>query len=121
MLEFQAAYSTRCVTTGEVLPAKSVLPANAAVIEELPTGSFDVVNVAFPPLSGAVPRTDDPFLNVTVPVGKPALEVTVAVNVTAYRKVDGLFDDATEVEVEAALTVCVSADDVLAAKVVLSA
>jgi len=41
-----------------------------------------VVNVALPALSVPVPSVEEPFLNVTVPVGVPPLEVTVAVKVT---------------------------------------
>ena len=49
-----------------------------------PTPSAAVENCAVPPLSGDVPRSLEPFINVTVPVGIPeALGVTVAENVTA--------------------------------------
>jgi hypothetical protein len=45
--------------------------------------NVDVLKLAIPPLRGAWPRRDDPFLNVTVPVGVPPIpEVTVAVNIT---------------------------------------
>jgi len=46
-----------------------------------------------------VPSVDPPFLNVTVPVGVPSVEVTVAVKVTAVSYVDGFTDEATEVVV----------------------
>ena len=57
-----------------------------------------VANIAFPPLSVAVPRTLPPFLNVTVPVGVPVC-VTVAVNVTDCPNIDGFFEEATLVVV----------------------
>jgi hypothetical protein len=60
-----------------------------------------------------------PSWNVTVPVGVPvADDITVAVKVTAVPKIDGLFDEATEVELAALFTVCIRAGEVLAAKFV---
>jgi len=50
------------------------------VIEFVPAGRDDVVNVAAPLLIVLVPRVVDPLLNVTVPVA--ALGVSVAVNAT---------------------------------------
>jgi hypothetical protein len=47
----------------------------------------------------------EPFLNVTVPVGVPPLEVTVAVKVTAWPDFDGLSDEVSEVELLALFTV----------------
>ena len=38
-----------------------------------------------------------PSRNVTVPVGVPDVDVTVAVNVTDWPKVDGLSDEVTDV------------------------
>ena len=72
------------------------------------TDSVEVVNVAWPePLSAEVPRVVVPSLNVTVPVGVPPLEVTVAVNVTDWLKTDGLADELTVVVVVNVLwTVC---------------
>jgi hypothetical protein len=43
-------------------------------------------------------------------------DVTVAVNVTAVPKTDGLFDEATEVELATLFTVCIRAGEVLLAK-----
>jgi hypothetical protein len=59
-------------------------------------------------------------LNVTVPVGVPLPDptaTTVAVKVTDCPKLDGFALETTEVVVLAWLTVCVSAEDVLAPKV----
>jgi hypothetical protein len=42
--------------------------------------------------------------------------VTVAVKVTAVPEIDGLFDEATEVELAALFTVCVRTGEVLPAK-----
>ena len=43
-------------------------------------------------------------------------DVTVAVNVTADPKIDGLFDEATEVELATLFTVCIRTGDVPPAK-----
>ena len=67
-------------------------------------------------LSVPVPRVAVPFLNVTVPPGDPAPEVTVAVKVTAVPCVEGFLDEATEAELLALLTFWVSTGDVLALK-----
>ena len=57
-----------------------------------------------------------PSKNVTVPVGVPEA-ATVVVKVTLWPAVDGLFDEVIVVVVagSGAFTVCVNADDVLAA------
>ena len=52
-------------------------------MECVPRANVEVVKVALPLLSVPVPRVVDPSLKVTVPVGVPPLEVTVAVKVTA--------------------------------------
>ena len=88
-------------------------------MESDPAGSHERVKVVVPLLSVAVPSVSEPFLNVTVPVGVPALDVTVAVNFTEAPKVDGFSEEVTEVEVVAGLTVCVSTGEVLPAKSVL--
>lgn len=77
-------------------------PLYVAAIVVDPTASVDVVNVALPPLSWAVPNTDFPAVNVTGPVGRTVGDVIVAVNVTACPSVEGFGD---EVSV-AALVVC---------------
>jgi hypothetical protein len=79
-----------------------------------PDGSVDVPKVAVPPLSGAVPNTVVPFLNVTVPVGVPLLELTVAVNVTACPTLDGFCDEVSVVVVTALLTFCVTVPELVA-------
>lgn len=78
-----------------------------------------MLNVALPLLSVPVPNVVEPFLKVTVPVGVPPLEVTVAVKVTDWPEVDGLREEVSEVELLALLTVWVSAGEVLPAKSVL--
>jgi len=56
-----------------------------------PAASAAVENVAWPvPSRFEVPSVVAPFLNVTVPVGIPPLEVTVAVNVKDWLKTEGL-------------------------------
>jgi len=76
------------------------------------------LNVALPLLSVPVPRVEEPSLKVTVPVGVPPLEVTVAVNVTEAPYVDGFREEATAVELVALFTVSVSAGEVLPVKLV---
>jgi hypothetical protein len=63
-----------------------------------------------------VPSVVAPSLNVTVPVGVPAVDVTVAVNVTLLPKCAGFADGVSVVDVVAVLIVSASAADVLAAK-----
>ena len=96
---------TTCVTTGDVLLRKSALPAYTAVMRCRPGVSEEVVKAAVPLLSETVCRVAPPSLNATVPAGSPAAEVTVAVNVTASLKLDGLRLDFSPVAVEAGLTV----------------
>ena len=118
VLELLALF-TVWVSTGEVLPLKFVLPPYTAVIEWLATDKVEVLKVALPPLSVPVPSEVDPSLKVTVPVGVPPLDVTVAVNFTEAPNVDGFSEDVTDVELVAALTVCVSTAEVLPPKSVL--
>ena len=67
----------------------------------MPTVSPEVVNVATPlPFKDiGVPRLVPLSLNCTVPVGVPVPDVTVAVNVTAWPKSDGLTEVLTVVTV----------------------
>jgi hypothetical protein len=88
-------------------------------MECVPTDSDEVLNVALPLLSVPVPSVVEPFLKVTVPVGVPPLEVTLAVKVTDWPDFDGFREEVTEVEVVACLTVCVSTAEVLPLKSVL--
>ena len=59
----------------------------------MPNASVEVLNVALPLLSVPEPSVVVPSLKVTVPVGVPPVEVTVAVKVTAAPKVDGFSED----------------------------
>jgi hypothetical protein len=69
----------------DVLFPNTASPLYAAVIEYFPAPRVRVVRVAVPcEPSEAVPRKAVPFLNVTVPVGRGPVEVTVAVNVTGW-------------------------------------
>jgi hypothetical protein len=80
-----------------------------------------VLNVAVPPDSVPVPIVAPLSLNVTVPVGVPApgeTAATVAVKVTDWPKVEGFCDELIVVVVEAWLTTCDRADEVLAVKLV---
>lgn len=67
-------------------------------------------------MSVTVLRTSAPSLKVTIPVGVPPVEETVAVKVTAVPKVDGFKDETSLVEVFALCTVCVSTAEVLPLK-----
>jgi hypothetical protein len=69
------------------------------VIECEPNVSDEVVSVATPPLSGAVPRIVAPSLNVTVPVGE--VPVTVAAKVTAWPTLLGFGEELREVDAAA--------------------
>jgi hypothetical protein len=60
-----------------------------------------VLNVALPLLSVPEPSVIVPFLKVTLPVGVPPTEVTVAVKVTAAPNVEGFGVVAKEVKVVA--------------------
>jgi len=76
------------------------------VIEWLRAVNAEVEYVAVPPLvSEPVPSVVVPSRKVTVPLGVPPLEVTVAVKVTEAFNGDGLSEEATEVEVGAVFTV----------------
>src|SRR5467141_810036 len=63
------------------------------------------MNVAIPPLSVPVPSAVAPSLNVTVPVGMPEPEAgfTVAVNVTAWPKADGLSEETSDTRLAGAV------------------
>ena len=73
----------------------------------MPAFRDDVVKVAVPPLSVPVPSKVFPWLKDTVSPsgGAPALDVTVAVKVTASPKVDGFGDEVSPVLVGTVLTV----------------
>ena len=94
------------------------MPLYVAVILCDPVASVDVLNVAVLPLNVPDPILVAPSKNVTVPIGVPEAVVTVAVKVTLWPNVEGLFDEVIDVVVVAggaAFTVCVIAGEVLAA------
>ena len=65
----------------------------------------------------AVPKTVVPFLKDTVPAGLPPnFPVTIAVNVTVWRKAAGFGEEINAVLVAALSTVCVKTGEVLAEK-----
>ena len=87
----------------------------------MPAPRTEVLKVAWPEaLSVPVPKVFAPSLKVTVPVGVPAAEVTVAVKVTAWPKTEELTLAVTLVVVavaaRAALTVWVKVAEVLVVK-----
>ena len=99
-----AAGLTVTVAAAEVLAAKPVVPEKEAVSAWVPTPS-DTVRVAWPvALSGAEPSTVLPSRKVTVPVGVPAREVTVAVSVTICPKTAVAVDVLSVVVVAASAT-----------------
>jgi hypothetical protein len=112
-----AAARTDWVSAVDVLAVKLVSPAKTAVIERSPTGSEVTVSDAIPAESSvALPRGTAPSKKVTIPVGVPApgaCGATVAVKVTDCPNTGEAADETTEVVVAAALTVCVSTEDVL--------
>lgn len=78
----------------------------------MPTASEEVVSEAVPvESSGTVPMLDPPSLKVTVPVGVPAVELTVAVKVTGWPEIEESLEDVRVVEDWAAVTVNVAALD----------
>ena len=81
------------------------------MIECAPARSALVEKDAVPPVSAFDPRTVAPSRKLTLPVGVPAAEVTVAVNVTDCPWVEGLRLETSVVDVPAGLTVCGQAAD----------
>src|SRR6266704_5010 len=82
-------------------------------MECAPTAREAVVSVAMPEESSVpVPRLVAPSRNVTVPVGMPTGELTVAVKVTGWPKVDGFAEDTRAVVVAGLITVNVAALEV---------
>ena len=83
MLNVGVTWLTFCVMAVDVLPLKLLSPPYTAVMEWLPAVSDAVVIVAMPlALSVPVPMIVTLSLNVTLLVGVPWVDVTVAVNVT---------------------------------------
>lgn len=62
--------------------AKVAAPPKLAVIVSVPTGKVVIVNLATPALRFPVPSDAPPLANVTIPVGVPEEDATVAVSVT---------------------------------------
>ena len=88
-------------------------------MEWLPSASDEVPSVATPAESGAVPSDVAPSKNSTEPPGDPApgeVTATVAVSATLWPATDGFGDEASDVVVLAAFTVCAYAADVLPLK-----
>jgi hypothetical protein len=97
--------------------------AYVAVSEWLPNARVATARLPEPPLRLAVPSTVVPSLNVIVPPTIPAPGVTgltVAVNVAGWPKTEGLAEEESVVVVDAALTVSVTADELLPAKLPLA-
>ena len=109
-----------CVSVVDVLPRKlPLLDVNVATTVCVPSASELVENAADPPErlleadAVELPSTK----NLTVPAIVPVeVEETVAVKVTDFPTTDGLALDASDVVVDAAVTLSLSTDDVLARK-----
>src|SRR5258708_7418502 len=82
-----------------LLFAQPLAPVKAAVRVWLATASAVVPKAAWPAPSTVTPaaQTVAPSVNVTVPAGTPAPEVTVAVKVTACPNVEGLGAELSEI------------------------
>src|SRR6266571_516926 len=76
-----------------------------------------MLSEALPLTSVTVPSVAAPSLNVTVPVGTPAPDLTVELNVTVWPTVEGFGEEVRLVLEFPAFTVCVRTADVLAANV----
>jgi hypothetical protein len=83
------------------LPSKVESPPYTAVTEVLPTGSIDVLKVAWPLLRKPVPSVVVPLMNDTVSPsgGAPPLDETVAAKITVSPSVDGFGEEARVVVV----------------------
>jgi hypothetical protein len=105
-------------TAAEALPVKLLEPAYVAVMEFVPTGAAEVASVATPEDRTAVPTLWPLIRNVTLPVGVPPVEVTVAVSVTVSPKLDGLGETFTLVADAAFVMFSSTAGEVLVRYVV---
>jgi hypothetical protein len=87
-------------------------------MERAPADNEEVLNVAIPPDRDPVPSVVLPSLKVTISPsgGTPALELTVAVNVTCCPILMGFEEDATTVLVAILFTTCFRMGDALAVK-----
>jgi len=79
--------------TDSVLLANPAEPPKVALIVSDPAGNLDVTSDARPSTNAAVPSLVDPIVNVTLPVGPPEADVTVAVSVTGSPEFDGFGED----------------------------
>ena len=68
-------------------------------MECVPDARVEVLICACPLLSATVPSAVAPSLKVTVPVGVPEADVTVAVNMTDCPAFDGFNEETSEVVV----------------------
>jgi hypothetical protein len=85
-----AAGFTNCDAALPLLFDQPVLPVKVAVMVWLPTVSAEVLNEAWPELTGTFDaQTVNPSVNVTVPAGVPEVDVVVEVKVTDWPKVEG--------------------------------
>ena len=73
-----------------VATAKLASPPYAAVMECAPVAKVDVVNVATPPDTVPIRSVVEPSRKVTVPVGVPAPDESVAVSVMGFDSMTGL-------------------------------
>ena len=96
--------STFWVRGAEVLPKSLASPLYTAVMMSEPNGNCEVVKVAPPETRFNCFSSVVPFRNWTEPVGVPAGEVTVAVNVTLLENFEGLGDEVRVVVVAAITT-----------------
>lgn len=90
---------TTCRIAGEVLLPLPPVPTNLPVMAWFPAASFEVANVARPPINGAVPRFVEPSKKVTVPLAAGPGPVTVATNSTTWPTGEGFADETTVVPV----------------------
>ena len=110
------AWPTVCVWIADVLPTKLALPAYTAVMLCEPTLSADVLMLALPPDSVAVPSEVRPSKNCTLPVAVPepgAFTATLAEIVVDCPNTVGFGVLLAVVVVLAWPTVCVWIADVL--------
>lgn len=73
-----------------------------------PSGKAAVISDALPLVSTTVASGVAPLLNVTLPVGTPAVELTVAIKVRFAFALDGFVDETRAVVVTAGVTVKVT-------------
>jgi hypothetical protein len=105
------------VSASDVDALFSPSPPYDALIDCEPALSDDVVNAACAlPLSVLLPMFVAPEKNVTVPVGRSAVPVTVAVNVTGEPAATAFVDELSAVDVPTLATFNVCVADVLVAR-----